>query len=175
MKTRIAIPVAAVALLALGYFVSGPSARKPANPAQPSAASGDEPRLAPKPSARAGLANVAAPPEQAAAPLPTPAVASADEEELMVVLRHSWPMDPLGSLEEAQAAEQRFPNSPHSPERRWIVVRSLVELKRFQEARKEAEIMVARFPNNSWASDAQRHLLVHPLGQPSREEQQKLD
>ena len=73
---------------------------------------------------------------------------------------------------EAQAAEERFPNSPHAPERKWIVVRSLVELKRFQEARDEAARMVARFPNNSWATDAQRHLLVHPLGQPPREEQQ---
>ncbi len=90
----------------------------------------------------------------------------------MVMLRHSWPVDPLGSLEEAQAAEERFPNSPHSPERQWIVVRSLVELKRFQEAREEAARMVTRFPNNSWATDAQRHLLVHPLGQTSREEQQ---
>jgi hypothetical protein len=33
--------------------------------------------------------------------------------------------------------------------------------------------MVARFRGTSWAEDVERHLLVHPLDQPSREEEQE--
>jgi len=54
-------------------------------------------------------------------------------------------------------------------------VQSLVNLRRFHEAREEAREMVRRYPDNPFALDAQRHLLVYPLDQPSREEMQQRD
>ena len=52
-------------------------------------------------------------------------------------------------------------------------MQSLVNLRRFHEARDEARAMVRKYPDNQFALDAQRHLLVYPLDQPSREEMQQ--
>jgi hypothetical protein len=49
-------------------------------------------------------------------------------------------------------------------------VRSLVELKRFHEARDAAKAMVERFPSDPLTLEVRRHLLVYPLDHPSREE-----
>jgi hypothetical protein len=90
----------------------------------------------------------------------------------MQSLRDSMTADPEDTLLRAREAEARFPESAHAPERAWLIVRSLVNQSRFQEARSEAQAMVARYPHNSWALDVERHLLVYPLDQPSREAQQ---
>ncbi len=80
---------------------------------------------------------------------------------------------PLESLALARHGNEYFPGGSDAPERHWIIVRSLVNLRRFEEARDEAKLMVERYPDDPRALDVKRHLLVYPLGQPSREEQQR--
>jgi hypothetical protein len=53
---------------------------------------------------------------------------------------------------------------------RWLMARCLVALDRFDEAREVARKIVREAPGSPFAHDAERHLLVHPLGLPSREE-----
>jgi hypothetical protein len=36
-----------------------------------------------------------------------------------------------------------------------------------------AAALASRYPDSSWALDAKRHMLVHPLDLPSRKEQQR--
>jgi TolA-binding protein len=57
----------------------------------------------------------------------------------------------------------RDPDGPDAPERAWMIVKSLVDLQRFSEAKDEAQAMVNRYPGTSWAQDVQRHLLSNPL------------
>ena len=82
---------------------------------------------------------------------------------------------PQQSLDLAREAKRRFGRSPDAPERDWIIVKSLVNLRRFHEARDEARALVATHPGSEWAQDVRRHLLVYPLDQPSREEMQRRD
>jgi hypothetical protein len=95
-----------------------------------------------------------------------------DEASLMTKLRELGQSAPEQSLALARAGNERFPDSLDAAERAWIVVRSLVSLQRFHEARDETKVMKEKYPGTPWALDAERHLLVHPLDQPSREEQQ---
>ena len=71
--------------------------------------------------------------------------------------------DPPLSLRLAKETNDRFPASADSPERGWILVKSLVNMGRFDEARAEAVVMVHRYAGTSWAADIERHLLVNPL------------
>jgi hypothetical protein len=70
--------------------------------------------------------------------------------------------DPASSLRLAKEALARFPDSPDAPEFEWTVVRSLSNLERFDEARKEAVFMIKKYPGTSWSSDVQRHVLSNP-------------
>lgn len=54
------------------------------------------------------------------------------------------------------------------------MVQSLVNLKRFHDAQDEARAMVAKYPDNTFALDAQLYLLVYPLDRPSREMQEQM-
>jgi hypothetical protein len=74
--------------------------------------------------------------------------------------------DPSQSLRLAREALGRFPDSPDVPEFEWYAVRSLSNLARFDEARDEAHIMLRKFPETSWASDVQRHVLSNPPSPP---------
>jgi hypothetical protein len=126
-------------------------------------------REAPKPESapKAQSAGKAAakPPEQSnGKPLEEPA--------LMAKLRELTARDPESALRLAREANERFPNSQDAAERAWIVVKSLDNLKRFHEGQAEARIMVERYRGTSWAADVERHTLVYPLDQPSREEMQ---
>jgi TolA-binding protein len=71
--------------------------------------------------------------------------------------------DPEQILRLAREANARDPNGPDAPERAWMIVKSLVDLERFSEAKDEARAMVNRYPGTSWAQDVQRHLLSNPL------------
>jgi hypothetical protein len=97
---------------------------------------------------------------------------SADERALMAELHALGTTAPERSLQIARAGNALFPSSPHAAERAWFVVRSLDSLGRFHEARDEARTMVERYRGSSWAADVERHTLVYPLDQPSREEMQ---
>jgi hypothetical protein len=70
--------------------------------------------------------------------------------------------DPASSLRLAKEALARFPDSPDAPEFEWTVVRSLINLQRFDEARDEARSMIKKYPGTSWSSDVQRHVLSNP-------------
>ncbi|HOU93138.1 MAG TPA: hypothetical protein PLU22_18930 [Polyangiaceae bacterium] len=118
----------------------------------------------------------AARPAPVARPASAPTVAAdelADEDVLMARLRQLWPTEPEAALALARAGEERHPDSPAAPERAWVGIRSLEALGRFHEARDEARRMVAAYPASSWSADVERHVLVYPLDQPSREETQE--
>ena len=72
-----------------------------------------------------------------------------------------------------RAVEERHPDSPAAPERTWILIRALEARGRFHEARDEARRMLAAYPASPWSADVERHVLVYPLDQPSREETQE--
>ena len=97
------------------------------------------------------------------------------EPALMAALRDVGGTAPERSIALARDGQRRFPNSADAPERAFIIVQSLVNLRRFHEARDAAREMVRRYPDNPFALDAQRHLLVYPLDQPSREEMQQAE
>jgi hypothetical protein len=103
---------------------------------------------------------------------PTPAL---DERSIMSALRGLGPEDAERVLQLAREGNARFPNSPDAAERSWTIVKALTTLQRFHEARDEAQLAVQRYPGTTWAQDVERHLLIHPLDLPSREEQQELD
>jgi len=101
-----------------------------------------------------------------------PVAPSLDEPSTMARLRELWPLDPERTLALCDEAETQFKNSASAAERAWIRVRALVGMRRFEEARDHARILTRTHPGTAWASDVERHLLVYPLGQPSREELQ---
>ncbi len=169
-ELRAGIVALMAALAAIGASVWVAGAHEPSRPAasaprQQQPAPRDEPEQSSPPAGPPAPARMHS--RTAAAPLAAP---SENEESLMQSLRDASATDPAGTIARARDVEAHFPDSPHAPERAWLVVRSLVSQSRFHEARDAAQVMVARFPNNSWALDAQRHLLVYPLDQPSREE-----
>ncbi len=95
-----------------------------------------------------------------------------EEGLLMDELRQARTGDPERALVLAARANALFPNGEAAPERSWIVVRALEDLRRFHEARDAALAMRERYPGTSWTADVERHVLVYPLDQPSREAQQ---
>ena len=94
------------------------------------------------------------------------------EAALMAELRSLGSSDPERALELARDGNARFSTTGAAPERARIVVKSLVALRRFHEARDDARRMVAAYPRTPEALDVERHLLVYPLEQPSREQMQ---
>ena len=60
----------------------------------------------------------------------------------------------------------QFKESQDAPERAWIIVKSLMNMERTDEARAEAAIMLQKYPGTSWANDVHRHMFVNPPGHP---------
>jgi hypothetical protein len=85
------------------------------------------------------------------------------EPSLMRELRELGETDPALSLRLAREGNDRFPGSADAAERGWIVVKSLVNMSRFDEARAEALTMVENYRGTWWAGDVERHLLINPL------------
>lgn len=75
--------------------------------------------------------------------------------------------DPATALRLAVADNLRFPGSEDAPERSWLICRSLVNLGRFPEAVAAARLLLEQYPDTPWALDAERHLLVNPMSDPS--------
>ncbi|HVV53426.1 MAG TPA: hypothetical protein VHO06_27460 [Polyangia bacterium] len=113
---------------------------------------------------------------EGAAPVPTrgPDVAPAaltrrdvaalvSEASLMVKLHQLAETNPPLSLELARRGNARFPHSADAPERAFIVVKSLVDMGRFNEAQQEARRMLKDYPNDPHTNDVERHLLSIPL------------
>jgi hypothetical protein len=99
----------------------------------------------------------------AAPPLPAE---SLDEPSMMSTLRALGDSEPQHSLDIAREGNARFPGSPDAAERQWYVCKSLVNLENFYDAREEARIMVATYPDTPWTLDVARHLLTNPLDLP---------
>jgi hypothetical protein len=145
-----------------------PSALAP-NPAPPPAPPGppSSPATRPAPSRAATDAGSVAPVTPPTEPLnpggrTAPLSAAEYAAEQMQILRQLVDTDPQRAVDMARQANRRFPRSPDVPERSWIVVKGLANLKRFQEARDEARALVAKYPGNRFARDAERDLLVDP-------------
>jgi len=163
--------------LAVGAFVLGREGSRP-HPAAVAPVADESASTAPAQVEQTTVAQQARTPMQEATAIGA-AIAPAkhdtalpDEAAIMAQLRRFGADSPLESLALARHGNEFFPNGPDAPERDWTIVKSLVSLRRFHEARDEAELMVRRYPSDPRALDVKRHLLVYPLDQPSREEQQ---
>ncbi len=104
-----------------------------------------------------------------AAPAPIPMISpdnvdtlAAPEPISMKSLRELMDKDPKAAIEAARKALARDPNGPDAAEQTWVIVKSLAGLGRFDDARREAEVMVAQFRGTKWAEDVERHMLTHP-------------
>ncbi|MES1188918.1 MAG: hypothetical protein ABUL60_34195 [Myxococcales bacterium] len=89
-----------------------------------------------------------------------------DERSLMSTLRELRGSDPERTLALARDGNRRFPDSPDVAERSWVVVKSLSDLGRHDEARAEGRILLERFRDTRWAEDVYRHLFVNPPTHP---------
>lgn len=96
----------------------------------------------------------------------------ADGPRTIAELRALRLTDPESARRWAEHYNAEAPDSADAPERAWIIVRTLDDQRRFHEARDAARAMVERYPGTSWSNDVERHVLLYPLDQPSREEQQ---
>ena len=170
---RAAAALAAVGLVGVAIVVWRARAPAPATSPETQAESPALP-VAPAPAPPSASPPVAPPP-------PRPVADGRDERPapsepaLMATLREMGGTAPERSIALARDGQRRFAGSGDAPERAFIIVQSLVNLRRFHEAREEAREMVRKYPDNPFALDAQRHLLVYPLDQPSREEMQQRD
>ena len=84
----------------------------------------------------------------------------------MTRLRDLRGSDPTLTLKLAREGNQRFPNSPDVAERSWVIVKSLSDLGRHEEARVEGRILVDRYRDTRWGEDVYRHLFVNPPTHP---------
>ena len=132
------------------------TASAPDHPRPGVVAAGAPPTIPASVRAPTSLSRRAPAPARDARPLPL------DEAALMTRLRELGETNPALSLQLAREALARFPDGPDAPERNWIVVKSLVNLERFDEARAEARAMVERFPDDAKSLDVRRHLLTNP-------------
>lgn len=70
--------------------------------------------------------------------------------------------DPAEALKVARRDFAQDPTGPDAAERYWVIVKSLAVLGHYQDARREAEVMVPKFRDTRWANDIERHILAHP-------------
>lgn len=137
------------------------------------AKNGSEERTSPRPLASAVTSEItpAAPADLAAAqkkPLPSvntvASVAPKEKTELMNTkdLQALLDKDPAEALKIARRDFAKDPTGPDAAERNWVIVKSLAVLGHYEEARREAEVMVPKFRDTRWANDIERHILAHP-------------
>lgn len=89
----------------------------------------------------------------ASATAATPAVPPATEANLMTELRAVASANPAVAVELAEDGNRRFPKSNDAPERTAILVKSLLALDRYRDARARAEQMQQDFPGNRWSAE----------------------
>ena len=86
-------------------------------------------------------------------------------DEILAELKEILMKEPSTALEIARDALIEHPDSDKAPELEWYVVRALLELNRRPDAVAAAELMVEKYPGNSFSKDVRRHLLT-PMGPP---------
>jgi hypothetical protein len=91
-----------------------------------------------------------------------PSLQTMDESSIMARLHELEFTDLEQSLDLAREGNDRFPDTPDAAERAWYVVRCLSRMGKFDEAKNEAKTMVERYPDTTWTSDVNRHVLAHP-------------
>ena len=84
----------------------------------------------------------------------------------MSELRQLRRASPERALELARAGNERFGDSADAAERSWIIVKSLSELGRHDEARAEGKRLLERYRDTRWGEDVYRHLFVNPPTHP---------
>jgi hypothetical protein len=67
----------------------------------------------------------------------------------------------------ARQGNQEFDDGPGEAERRWFVVRALMDLGHQDQARAEARQLIDKYPTSEWARDVHRHLFVNPPTDPA--------
>ena len=107
-----------------------------------------------------------APLKRAPAPARPPETHAADEASLLSQLHELAGSDPERSLTLAREAVNRFPDSPNAPEFEWNVVKALFNLRRLDDAKAEARIMLSKYPGSSFTGDVVHHLLNPPPNPP---------
>lgn len=80
----------------------------------------------------------------------------------MQKLRELLEKDPPSARAAARKDLERDPDGPDAAERYWVVVKSLAVEGRFEDAQREAAIMVPKYRGTRWADDVERHVLGHP-------------
>lgn len=147
---------------------------------EPPAPEGDEPA----PEASVGPESAPAPEVSPVSPAPEPAVDAAprrrtakpaapepaapsaadvlDEARLVARARASLTTDPQRSLSLAEQAEEQFPQGQLVEERRAIAIRALVALGRHDEARRRADVFLAKFSKGAHAQSVRRALDGEP-------------
>jgi hypothetical protein len=131
------------------------------------------PSATPEPAAKARAVADAPPAQPAVDVAPAKSPPALDDAALMTELRSLLSTNPERALALARDENQKLPASPNAPERAWIAVRALDDLRRFHEAQTEVRVMLERYPGSHFTEDAERHTLIYPLDQISREEQQR--
>ncbi len=97
----------------------------------------------------------------------TMAATGTDEATLLTQMRGVVETDPELALRLAREGNTRYPNGKDGAERGWIICKALTNLRRFDEAREEAKIMVKQYPGTSFAGDITKHILINPGTHPS--------
>jgi hypothetical protein len=158
--------ISAVVLLAGAVGLLGLRKRPPIAAKLPEIAASIATAHEPLPSSAVGPARVQPSTEQVRAPqglaAPSAEPDAPDEPSLMTTLRGLRGSDPERTLALARDGNQRFPNSPDVAERSWVIVKSLSDLGRHDEARAEGRILLERFRDTRWGEDVYRHLFVNP-------------
>jgi hypothetical protein len=101
---------------------------------------------------------------------PADAAPAPGESEHTLRLRGLLGKDPAQAVALARQGNLLYPSGSDAAERSWILVKSLTDLGKFDEARAEAREMVARHRGTRWADDVYRHVLQRPPGPPERGE-----
>lgn len=81
-----------------------------------------------------------------------------DTKDLQALLEK----DPAEALKVARRDLAKDPTGPDAAERNWVIVKSLAVSGHYEDARREAEVMVPKFRDTRWANDIERHILAHP-------------
>lgn len=90
-----------------------------------------------------------------------------DEASVMTQLRELVRTNPTAALELARSSSARLGETADAAERSWIVVKSLSELGRHEEARAEGKLLLERYRETRWGEDVYRHLFVNPPTHPA--------
>jgi hypothetical protein len=153
-KRYLAVVILATAALGTAILVRARTTDSEHAPRQPAG----EPTVAPE------SPRPPAPPPASVKPSPPP---RPTEAAVMTKLRDLSGTHPELSLKLARDGNREFANGPGEAERRWYVVRSLIDLGRRDEARAEARVLIDRYPTSDWAQDVHRHLFVNPPTDPA--------